>query len=99
MFSVAVTVINAGESSMASKYSVSSSSSLASSLRSLTLPFIRTYTFVNKCKKDSKIAEPSHGSEFVFYRVQGTAAHNHIPMAINQGIISLVKLAMCLLVN
>lgn len=44
VFSVAVTVIKAGESSMASKYSVSSSSSLASSLSGLSLPSVRRHT-------------------------------------------------------
>lgn len=42
VLSLAVTVINAGESSMASKNSVSSSSSLASSLFTLLFPAVET---------------------------------------------------------
>lgn len=53
VFSVAVTVIKAGESSMASKNSVSSSSSLASSLCSLSLPSVKQHRFFCKYKQHS----------------------------------------------
>lgn len=94
VLSLAVTVINAGESSMASKYSVSSSSSLASSFRDLSLPssgHIHLWVHTDI---------PVKNSEFVFCSVQERQAYNHIPVVINRGIISLiVKLAVFLLGN
>lgn len=72
VLSLAVTVINAGESSMASKYSVSSSSSLASSFRDLSLPssgHIHLWVHTDI---------PVKNSEFVFCSVQERQAYNHI---------------------
>lgn len=67
-------MINAGESSMASKYSVSSSSSLASSLSGLSLPSFRTYGFVSAYRRHTVLAEASHVGEFVIYRPQGESS-------------------------
>ena len=85
MFSVAVTVMNAGESSMASKYSVSSSSSLASSLSGLSLPSTKTHRFHYVQEHSSQCAtDVSHDSGLETDRVKWRKVDNYIPMGINQ---------------